>query len=142
MPIQHALREDEIDRCFPVMAQLRPSLCHETFVAQVLRQIQAGYQMVFLEVDKEVVAVAGFRILENLAWSQFLYIDDLVTVERHRSTGYGQQVFDWLLTEARRNGCEQVHLDSGVQRFAAHRFYLRNRMRISSHHFALDLTAQ
>jgi hypothetical protein len=30
-------------------------------------------------------------------------------------------------------------LDSGVQRFGAHRFYLRRRMDITSHHFALDL---
>jgi hypothetical protein len=30
-------------------------------------------------------------------------------------------------------------LDSGVQRFGAHRFYLRRRMNITSHHFAIDL---
>ena len=28
---------------------------------------------------------------------------------------------------------------TGVQRFAAHRFYLQQRMRIASHHFALEL---
>ncbi|MGZ5001726.1 MAG: GNAT family N-acetyltransferase, partial [Chthoniobacterales bacterium] len=30
-------------------------------------------------------------------------------------------------------------LDSGVQRFDAHRFYLMKRMKISSHHFSLEL---
>jgi len=33
----------------------------------------------------------------------------------------------------------QLHLDSGVQRFSAHRFYLSKRMEISSHHFSLKL---
>ncbi|MGZ5023946.1 MAG: GNAT family N-acetyltransferase, partial [Chthoniobacterales bacterium] len=32
-------------------------------------------------------------------------------------------------------------LDSGVQRFDAHRFYLMKRMKISSHHFVLDLSS-
>jgi hypothetical protein len=32
-----------------------------------------------------------------------------------------------------------LHLDSGVQRFAAHRFYLARRMDITCHHFALKL---
>ena len=52
-----------------------------------------------------------------------------------RFRGYGQQLFDWLLTEARQEGCEQLHLDSGVQRYPAHGFYLKNRLHISSHRF-------
>jgi hypothetical protein len=34
-----------------------------------------------------------------------------------------------------------LDLDSGVTRFDAHRFYLRERMHIQSHHFALALPA-
>jgi hypothetical protein len=41
--------------------------------------------------------------------------------------------------EARREGCRALHLDSGVQRFAAHRFYLGKRMEITSRHFGLAL---
>ncbi len=56
-----------------------------------------------------------------------------------RSKGYGDELFAWLVAHAKANGCDQLHLDSGVQRFAAHRFYLRLRMSMTSHHFALDL---
>lgn len=34
-------------------------------------------------------------------------------------------------------GCEQIHLDLGVQRFAAHRFYSREGFNIASHHFSI-----
>ncbi len=34
---------------------------------------------------------------------------------------------------------QQLTLDSGVQRFAAHRLYLRQRMDITSHHFTMNL---
>jgi hypothetical protein len=35
-------------------------------------------------------------------------------------------------------GLRRIHL-VGVEKFGAHRFYLRNRMNISSHHFSLKL---
>jgi GNAT superfamily N-acetyltransferase len=62
-----------------------------------------------------------------------------VTRAADRSRGYGDQLLDWLVDHACGLGCDQLHLDSGVQRFAAHRFYLRNRMDITAHHFALKL---
>ncbi len=43
----------------------------------------------------------------------------------------------WLQLHARELGCELLHLDSGVQRHAAHRFDLRERFDIASHHFSL-----
>ncbi len=128
-----------IARCHPVMAHLRPHLDAATFVAQVARQRSAGYRLAFVESAGVVEACAGFRIAENLAWGRFLYVDDLVTAPDARSRGVGQKLFGWLVEQARREGCAELHLDSGVQRFAAHRFYLERRMDITSHHFALKL---
>jgi GNAT superfamily N-acetyltransferase len=71
------------------------------------------------------------------AWGKHMYVDDLVTAERHRSTGAGARMMDWLKSYARAHGCRQLHLDSGVQRFGAHRFYLREGFNIGSHHFSI-----
>lgn len=134
-----AQTDAEISACYPVMAQLRPHLTREEFIARVRRQQGSGFQLAACRTDGVVVAVAGFRILDNLAWSRFLYVDDLVTDEARRSQGHGEALFDWLVARARADGCDQFHLDSGVQRFGAHRFYLARRMDITSHHFALKL---
>ena len=121
------------------MRQLRPHLVASEFVAQVRRQAAQGYQIACVVEDNAVRAVAGFRILESLSSGKFLYVDDLATDEPQRSKRHGQTLFDWLVNHARASGCQNLELDSGVQRFAAHRFYLRNRMDLSSHHFRLDL---
>lgn len=134
-----AEEDEEIARCFSVLAELRPHLQASEFVERVRRQQSNGFQMAFLEDDEEVKSVAGFRCGENLAMGRFLYVDDLVTLESARSKGYGDALFDWLLEVAKQQHCAQFHLDSGVQRFDAHRFYLRKKMKISSHHFALEL---
>ena len=127
-----------ITDCFPVIKELRPHLELPDFITQVRRQQQQfNYQLVYLQVDETIQAVAGFRISESLAWSKFLYVDDLVSKSEDRSKGYGGTLFNWLIDYARTENCQQLTLDSGVQRFAAHRFYLRQRMEITSHHFTI-----
>ena len=122
------------------MAELRPQYGEQAFVEQVRRQQQScGYELASLEDDGAVQAVAGFRIAEFLAWGTILYVDDLVTTSAVRSLGGGGELFAWLVERARAAGCDELHLDSGVQRFGAHRFYLRQRMEITSHHFSLKL---
>ena len=134
-----AAGDEEIRDCYAVMAELRPHVARGEFVARVRRQMEsAGYKLAYLA-DGEVKAVAGFRVSECLAWGKFVYVDDLVSKGGERSKGYGGRLFDWLVEYARAEGCDQFHLDSGVQRFGAHRFYLNRRMSIEAHHFGLKL---
>lgn len=138
--IAEAKTPAEVARCFPVMRQLRAHLEDEKkFVEQVERQRGDGYRMAFLEDEAGVRAVAGYRMAESLFAGRYCYVDDLVTDESTRSLGYGGALFDWLVAEARAAGCGRFELDSGVQRFAAHRFYLAKRMIIASHHFTMNL---
>jgi GNAT superfamily N-acetyltransferase len=139
MSVVVAQSRKEILRCYPVMSQLRTRLAEGEFFERVERQMRQGYHLAFLEEDSVVKCVAGFRLLEYLGWGKCMYVDDLVTDERERSKGYGQQLFAWLVEHAKANGCEQLHLDSGVHRYAAHRFYLAAGMDITCHHLAINL---
>ena len=131
---------DEIRRCYPVMRELRTRIANEEeFVTRVLRQQKQGYLLAFVESDGEICAVAGYRFLESLFSGKNLYVDDLVTRESDRSLGFGGQLLDWLIEQAREHGCENLELDSGVQRFDAHRFYFSKRMSISSYHFRIKI---
>ena len=137
--IRVAESDRDIERCFPVMVQLRPHLEEATFVATIRRQGAGGFALALVERDGQVRAVAGFRLIDNLVGGRILYVDDLVTDAAARSHGYGKALLDWLTTRARAEGCRYLELDSGVQRFDAHRFYLVNRMHIASYHFRLKI---
>lgn len=131
---------EQIRKCFPVMRELRTHIVGEDeFVRRVQRQQREGYLLAYVEAGGEIRACAGYRYMEMLFAGKILYVDDLVTRATDRSLGFGGQLFDWLMNEARTHGCAQLQLDSGVQRFDAHRFYLAKRMKISSHHFVIDL---
>jgi len=107
----------------------------EQFLSLVRGQERAGYRLAYIQEPTGVVAVAGFRVGENLAWGRFLYVDDLVTLPWHRSKGYGANLLSWLKERTAVEGCEQMHLDSGIQRKEAHRFYEREGMTMASLHF-------
>lgn len=141
MDIRTAATEAEIRACYPAMHELRPHLGEEDFVTQVQRQMQHhGYALVYLAMQGQVVAAAGYRVAEFLAWGKTFYLDDLVTLGSARQHGYGGKLLDWLLDKARELGCKQFHLDSGVQRHDAHRLYLNKKLHITSHHFAKVLS--
>lgn len=141
--VRIARTDEEILACLPVMSQLRPHLTDAAaFLAQVRRQAAQQFELAYVEENGRVVAVAGFRLAECLFSGRFLYVDDLITEATRRSAGHGQRLFDWLVQHAAANRCTSLRLDSGVQRFAAHRFYLRNRMSIVCHHFDLPIATQ
>jgi GNAT superfamily N-acetyltransferase len=102
-----------------------------------------GYRLVgaFRPGGDTAVSVAGFREVHALAWGHHLYVDDLSTLPSERGTGLADRLMAWLVEEAVRLGCAGLHLDSGVgaDRAAAHRLYMRHKLRISAHHFERDL---
>ena len=140
MTIAFTETDDQIASCYDVMSQLRTHISREDFVPRVRKQMNDfGFRLAFLEDEGEVKAVAGIRNSEWLHGGKYIEIDDLVSKDGDRSKGYGGQLFDWVVDLARAEGCDHVRLLSGVQRFDAHRFYLKKRMNIEAHYFNLKL---
>ncbi len=135
MNIRIATTDTEIAACYPVMRELRPHIEEKQFLFRVRSQERAGYRLAYVQEHDGVVAVAGFRVGDNLAWGHFLYIDDLVTLPGHRTKGHGTKLLSWLKEQAAIEGCAQMHLDSGIQRRDAHRFYEHEGMSVASFHF-------
>lgn len=128
---------------YRAMAELRTIETVEVFLASVATQRREGYRLVasFEDGDADAAAVGGFRLENFLAWGKAIYVDDLSTRKQYRGRGHGGKLMDWLIAEARRLDCDQLHLDSGVgaDREDAHRLYMNKGLRISAHHFQIDL---
>ncbi|KAB2923757.1 MAG: GNAT family N-acetyltransferase [Candidatus Contendobacter sp.] len=140
MDIRVASTESEIEDCFPALHELRPHLSEHEFVARVQHQMKShGYVLVYIASHNQIVAAAGYRVAEFLAWGRIFYVDDLISRSAFRKRGYGGMLLDWLLEKAKELSCDQFHLDSGVIRHDAHRLYLSRKLQISSHHFSKEL---
>jgi len=140
MTVEEALTDDAILGTRDVMRQLRPGIQPDQYLDTVRRMMRTdGYHLAALYESGSVRSVAGYRFMEMLYAGRIMYVDDLNTDEAHRSRGCGRVLMAWLKARARADGCGQLHLDSGVQREATHRYYFRERFAINAYHFRLDL---
>jgi GNAT superfamily N-acetyltransferase len=122
-----------------VLRELRPHMTPETFAAVYEEGHPQGLRFLAAYDGDRCVGVAGWRVVATTSPLRQLYVDDLVTSSTRRSAGVGKAILDELERRAREAGCSRLSLDSGVTRHDAHRFYLRERMVIASHHFAKKL---
>ena len=118
------------------MPALRPHLIKEFFVPTVQEMILEGYTLAFIEEDAKAAAAVGFRYLQFLYNGKHFYIDDLSTLLEYRGKGYAGKLLDFVIEKAKANGYKTVALDSGYQRFDAHRLCLNKGFTLNCHHFS------
>lgn len=139
--LRHADTPEALRACYPVMKQLRPHLQSEAeFLERVARQVAEGYRLLAEWQDDRPVALAGYRLQENLVYGKFLYVDDLITTEAARGSQCGARLLDALSEVAAQSGCVRLTLDTGLANALAQRFYFRQGLLTSSMRFGKAIT--
>ena len=131
---------DWLAKALPAHKQLRPRLEELEYEIKMRRVFAQGARMCVAVSGDAVTGLAVYRMYENTADGRLLFVDDLVTDEKERSTGVGHALLEHLERKARRHEREMMALDSGVHRARAHKFYFREEMAISSFHFRKPLS--
>lgn len=139
--LRHADTQEALRACYAVMKQLRPHLQSEAeFLERVARQAAEGYRVLAEWQGDQPVALAGYRLQENLVYGKFLYVDDLITTEAARGSRCGARLLDALSDIAAQSGCVRLTLDTGLANALAQRFYFRQGLLTSSMRFGKSIT--
>jgi ribosomal protein S18 acetylase RimI-like enzyme len=124
--IAHATSEEELTACFPVISLLRTYLVDaDDWISRAHAMAPNGYRVVAAWQDGKVVAVAGYRIMQNLIHHRFLYVDDLVTASDQRGQGLGAALLKELAAVGANEKCNRLVLDTAAANTDARRFYKR-----------------
>jgi len=131
--MRHAESEAELRACWRAMQQLRPHLHDAQDLLQRVDRMRAdGYRILAVwrgeGATAEAIALAGYRLQENLVYGPFLYVDDLVTLESERGGQWGARLIDATARIAEKAGCAKLVLDTGLSNALAQRFYFRQGM--------------
>ena len=138
MEIKFVETEQDFIKCFEVIKALRPHLTLEQFLSLIPEIKKESYRLAFIEENAKAVSACGFRYMTTLFEGKYIYIDDFSTLPEARGKGHAGALFDFVVEIAKKEGLPAVHLDSGHQRFDAHRLYLNKGMKIVYHHFRLE----
>jgi GNAT superfamily N-acetyltransferase len=135
MDIQIADTDEKIALCREAILALRPHLANVDLISLVKDMITEGFQLAFIERDGKAAAIIGYRYQQFLFNGKHFYIDDLSTLPEYRGQGLGSALLQFVTDQAKSLGYQQITLDSGHHRHAAHRLYLNQGFDISAHHF-------
>ena len=83
--------------------------------------------LVVATLDDEVIGTLQLSFIPGMArlgaWRG--QIEAIRIAETHRSSGVGQQMFEWAIAQCKARGCDLVQLTTDKARPDAHRFYER-----------------
>ena len=119
----------------PLHRTLRPDI-PQPYAGHMLRMFAEGAGMAILIEQEMVRGIAVYRAHHTTFRGHRFYLDDLVTEEAKRGSGFGAQLFAWCEAKAKEMGCDVFDLESGVQRARTHKFYFREGLGISSFGFS------
>lgn len=140
--IRHIDNEADLEASFPVMQELRPHLQESAaYIAQVMRQHTQGYRLLAAWHDGIIVGLAGYRLLENLIYGRFVYVDDLVVSASLHRSGVGEQLLHAARQQAVAAQCTHFVLDTGLNNALAQRFYFRQGLLARGMHFVEPLSS-
>ncbi|WP_143310909.1 GNAT family N-acetyltransferase [Chitinophaga vietnamensis] len=141
--VHYATDDAALEACKDVILVLRPHIAAERLIPMIKEmQEEDGYQLVYVTADEDpskVAAVAGFRHMHKLHSGRTIYIDDLVTSPHHRNKGYAALLLDHVHNLAKKQGVDNLQLDSGHALAPAHKLYFKQGYYISAHHFTQKL---
>ena len=123
MQLRHADTEDELRACFPSCASCGRIWPTRPISPRACAAWRQRYRLLGAWRGDEPLALAGYRLDENLIYGSFLYVDDLVTHESSRGRNLGARLLDALTESARRAGCAKLVLDTGLSNALAQRYF-------------------
>ena len=122
-----ARERSELEKCFPVMKELRPHLNLSDFLLIYDEAHRHdGFEIVAIEENNQILAVMGYRILFDYVRGKHIYIDDLVSSERVRSKGLGAELLQYAEGVAREINCTTLRLCTGIENIRGVKFYEKN----------------
>ncbi|MGH9370773.1 MAG: GNAT family N-acetyltransferase [Vicinamibacterales bacterium] len=115
-------RDQDIQSAFPLMSTLRERIRRETFLDEVRRQQQQGYELIGAYAGDRLVALAGIRRSRTLSRGDHVFVDDLVTAPDAQGQGHATALLRWIASRAAAEGIPRLYLDS---RDSARGFYAK-----------------
>ncbi len=122
-----AKNRSDLEKCFPIMKELRPHLKYEEYLAIYDEAHRRdGFEIVAIEENNQILAVMGYRILFDYVRGKHIYIDDLVSSESVRSKGLGAELLKYAEGVAKDLNCKTLRLCAVIENERGVQFYEKN----------------
>jgi GNAT superfamily N-acetyltransferase len=127
--------DDMLDH-LDVIKELYPSLTKESYSDYLKHMLPNNrYAQIAVLENEKCLGIAGVWIGTKLWCGKYLEIDNLIVSSKHRSTGVGKLLFEYVAQKAETEKCSMLALDSYTSNFKAHKFFYNAGFEPKGFHF-------
>lgn len=98
-----------------------------------------NYECFGVYLGEELIGVFGLWFMTRHYAGKSCEPDHVILKPEYQNRGFGKQIFEFIFDYAREKGCETSELNSYVQNFKSHKFYMNHGYVIKGYHFLKKL---
>jgi hypothetical protein len=132
--------KEEIPHILPMVQELMGQQFSNEILAQRFSEMfDQNYECFKITHDEQTVGVFGLWFMTRHYAGRSCEPDHIFIKEEYRSKGVGKNLFEFIYKYADEKGCETSELNSYVQNYRSHKFYLNEGYEIKGYHFLKKL---
>ncbi|MGI0107535.1 GNAT family N-acetyltransferase [Salinimicrobium sp. WS361] len=132
--------KEEIPHILPMVQELMgQQFSNEILIQRFSEMFDQNYECFKITHDEQTVGVFGLWFMTRHYAGRSCEPDHIFIKEEYRSKGVGKNLFEFIYKYAAEKGCETSELNSYVQNYRSHKFYLNEGYEIKGYHFLKKL---
>lgn len=132
--------KNELHMVLPLIMELSEYQTEEMILKErMLEMFDQNYECFGIFKDEELIGVFGLWFMTRHYAGKSCEPDHVFILPKYQNKGLGEQVFNFIFEYAKEKGCETSELNSYVQNFKSHKFYMNHGYVIKGYHFLKKL---
>ena len=132
--------KEEIPKILPMIQELMGNqFSNEILTVRFTEMFSQNYECFGIFDEGEMIGVCGLWFMTRHYAGRSCEPDHIFINEAYRGKGVGKQLFKFIYKYAAEKGCETSELNSYVNNYRSHKFYLNEGYDIKGYHFLKKL---
>lgn len=139
LSINKILKKD-MDLVIPLIMELSEYQTEESLLKSRMHEMfEQNYECFAIYLGEEVIGTFGLWFMTRHYAGKSCEVDHVFLKPSYQNRGFGKEIFEYIFKYAKEKGCEMQELNSYVQNFKSHKFYMNLDYVIKGYHFLKKL---
>jgi hypothetical protein len=131
---------NDLDKIIPFVMELGDYQIDEALLrARFQEMLTQNYECFGVFLKDEIIGVFGLWFMTRHYAGKSCEPDHVYIKTEYQNRGFGKEIFEFIFNYSREKGCETSELNSYVQNFRSHKFYMNHGYIIKGYHFLKKL---
>ncbi|APG61408.1 GNAT family N-acetyltransferase [Christiangramia salexigens] len=139
-PAFNKILKRDLDTILPYLENLSSSTAKRSILKARLEEMYAqNYECFGVFLDSKLVGTFGLWFMTRHYAGRSCELDHIYLEQAYRSQGLGKKLFKFVEAYAQSKNCEALELNSYVENFASHKFFMNEAYILRGYHFLKKL---